>query len=269
MQVKVIGPGEFQADAPWTLEAQVSAISSFERRLIRCWRVGLLPHEITGLLSISNNTLVNKLESLSNAGVELSPDTRSEAQYLLDAGNTKTKQRVPHGQLVDMVEDYFFYAGFGVRPCVIALLLECPQHYLNFLASKSQTLRKRQKEDLQQRNKSIVSAFKARRHEVGIKSSLAKEFGLSRKSIDLILEAEGIDHKLTKGKPRKRSKKVALRYKEISERYVGLFVDGKPTRGIMSKVAGEYGIMTGTLLNILKDQGVYQSINRRQECGAN
>lgn len=261
MNFKVIASCDFQVDAPWSLEGQVLAISSFERRLIRCWRVGLLPHEITGLLSITNNNLVNKLKSLSSAGVDLSPDTRTEAQYLNEAGNAETKQRVSNEQLADMVEDFDLYTNYGIRNCIIALLLECPQHYLQFVKSKSRTVRKSQKADVQFRNKSIVSAFKSRRGEVGIKSSLAKEFGLSRRAIDFILEEEMIDHRLTKRKPRKRSDKVTDRYREISERYVALFVDGKAKRGTVSKVAGEYGITTPGLIRILKDQGVYQPTN--------
>lgn len=52
-----------------------------------------------------------------------------------------------------------------------------------------------------ERNKSIVLAFTSRQDEAGIKSSLAKEFGLSSRTIDRILEGAGIDHKLTKDAP--------------------------------------------------------------------
>lgn len=258
MKARIIKGMDFQASAPWTLDGQEKAISVYERRLIRLWRVGFLPHEICAFLGVSKASFVDKLESLSLQGVDLSPDHRCEPCFSKSVVDVSQRQCVSDGRFTRLLEDYCFYVDRGVKSLLIARLLECPQHYLKILKSKAGEPCRPVAPKLpkKERDKRICSAFLNRKGERGLKSSLAREFELSCKSIDLILADAGIDASVRAKRniqPKPETvERDARMYEHYENKRFAVSAGGTNPRGLIPSIAAHFGVTTAYVYKVIK-----------------
>lgn len=178
--------------------------ATYERRLMRLYRCHYLPHQICEWLDITFKQFGDDIKRLHEAGNVLSVDNRTETDFMsMPAPSTLSKAKFER-----LLEDNQFYHQQNIPMAERARLLMLTRSRLRDLPQPSTAKRSI---DNTERDKAIALAFEQERHVRGIKSKLAKTWGISRKAIDLILEKQGINPLTTKPKtPAKRHSKAPM-----------------------------------------------------------
>lgn len=186
---------------------------AIERRLTRLYRCHYPPHKICEWLDLTPKKFVEYIQELIEKGVCLSFDSRTNEDFK----DTKPPSKMTTGEFNDLVEDNKFYTSCGLTMAERVLLLKQTRSRIRDIEHKEPKLTVI---DNSERDKQIAEVFLNTETKKGLKAELAKTWNLSRKSIDLILEKQGIEPiTSTKRQSKPRSSKAPLivsYYKELS-----------------------------------------------------
>ena len=226
------------------LKVHKESEKAYWRRLVRLYRCHHLPHDICRYLNINEKQFVNDIKALHEDGKCLGYDTRQDADF----ESTVAPSRLSKADLQRLKDDEQFYASIGLLAAERSkLLMQTYSRHRNL--KKSDDVK--EPVDIKKRNEAIVALFIAEENKQGLKRKLANSYGLSRKSIDLILSEHGVNHIVTsthKDKPNRQSKKQGIvnYYKEFK-------ADGKPEEKIVIEIAKTMECSVSYVYQVLKE----------------
>lgn len=217
---------------------------AYWRRLSRLVRCHYLPHHICELLSITSKQFVDDIKALDDKGETLSYDPRQDVAFktLTPPSALSTNQQQT------LIDDNSFYQEKGLSMAERARLLMLTRSRLRDLQAplKHHTL-----DDKASRDSAIVQIWQETKNKRNLKSQLAKSFGLSRKSIDLILQKHGIEPLLTSKhkKPLSRHSKK----ESIISLHKQLKQSESPPESLITHIAQKLGISTSYVHKVMRE----------------
>ena len=251
-----------------TLESHKQGVKDeFERRLVRLWRAGFLPHKICLCLNINADTLSSELEYLDCKGVELTPNYKTQEELVIES-----KSSDKHSKFKDdlLRRDYLFFSicSASFSNSDLSLILDVPYHYVNQLKVETHGVvnLKEKQHSVDDRNKQLCEEYKGRKEEYGIFSKLSKKYNMSRRNIDFILHDAGLRILNTK-KPKdkevtnKKQLEIAKKFSDI------LAEDSLSVNQIINVLGDEYNVSASHVLSIAKRSGAYQSLRAKTAPG--
>lgn len=216
---------------------------AYWRRLERLYRCHHLPHRICEYLNITGKQFVDDLQQLHEKGVCLSVDDRND----VDFESVKAPSELGKVSYQRLIDDETFYASLGLSIASRCRLLMLSRSRWKHLDIEKPTT---SKESVSERNKAIVDIFTSTENKRGLKAQLAKTYNLSRKSIDLILEEQGIDPRV--GSKKKVKHKRPTKQQAILDSYQVHLKKGTPVNKINTSIAQALGCSVSYVVKTLK-----------------
>ena len=218
---------------------------AYWRRLERLYRCNHLPHLICEYLDITGKQFVDDLKQLHGKGVCLSIDDRND----VDFESVKAPSELGKVSYQRLIDDEAFYASLGLsiaERCRLMMLSRSRWKHLDIKTPSTS------KESIVERNKAIVDIFTRTDNKRGLKAKLASTYNLSRKSIDLILEENGINSRV--GSKKTVKNKRPTKQQAILDSYQAHLKQGTPTNKINTLIAQSLKCSVSYVVKVIKSQ---------------